>query len=120
MLPRLLAAAVLLAHLAFILFDILGGVLVAWRRWFVFIHIPAAIWGVIIEVSGWICPLTYIENHLRREAGQSGYPESFIEHYLLPVIYPAGLTGETQVMLAIAVVGINMAVYAAIFLLRQA
>jgi len=120
MLPRLLADAVLLTHLAFILFVILGGVLVMWRRWFVFIHIPAAIWGVLIEVSGWICPLTYLENHLRRQAGQSGYAESFIEHYLLPVIYPAGLTRDTQFMLAMAVIVINVAVYGAIFLRRKA
>ncbi len=120
MLPRLLADTVLLAHLAFILFVILGGALVAWRRWLVFIHIPAAIWGVIIEVSGWICPLTYLENHFRRQAGQTGYADSFIEHYLLPVIYPAGLTHDTQLTLAIAVIAINVAVYAALFLRRKA
>jgi len=120
MLPRLLADTVLLAHLAFILFVILGGVLVMWRRWFIFIHIPAAIWGVFIEVSGWICPLTYLENHLRRQAGQGGYTESFIEHYLLPVIYPAGLTRDTQFTLAVVVIAINVAVYGAIFLRRKA
>jgi hypothetical protein len=120
MLPRLLADAVLVTHLAFILFVILGGALVAWRRWFVFIHIPAAIWGVLIEVSGWICPLTYLENHLRRQAGQDGYTESFIEHYLLPVIYPEGLTRETQFTLAIVVIAINVSVYVTLFLRRRA
>ncbi len=111
MLYRLAAEGILLLHLAFIVFVVLGAALAARRRWFILVHFPAALWGVFVEVTGRVCPLTYAENYLRVKAGQSGYAESFIEHYLLAVIYPAGLTREVQFLLAAAVVVINVAIY---------
>jgi hypothetical protein len=107
-----LADLVLILHLAFIFFIVLGGILVArWPR-MVWAHLPAAFWGVLIELAGWICPLTPLENDLRRRAGQSAYSESFVEHYLMPVIYPEELTRNVQLLLAFAVFAWNAAIYA--------
>ena len=117
---RLAAEVVLLLHLAFILFALLGAAFAARRRWLVVVHLPAAAWGFFVELSGRICPLTYAENFLRIKAGQSGYTESFIEHYLLAVIYPAGLTREVQFVLAAVVVVVNVAIYAWLFYPRRA
>lgn len=112
MIPRLLADAVLLLHLAFILFVVLGGFLV-WRlprlAW---IHLPAAAWGAFVEISGRLCPLTPLENHLRRLAGEAGYAGGFIEHYLVPLIYPAGLAPAAHWALGAGVIAINGAAYA--------
>jgi hypothetical protein len=105
------ADAVLLAHFAFIVFVLFGAMLVVRWRWIVFAHLPAAAWGFFVEVSGRICPLTYVENYLRERAGESGYSQGFIEHYLLPVIYPAGLTQEVQYALAGVVVLVNVLAY---------
>jgi hypothetical protein len=120
MLYRLAADAVLLLHLAFIVFALLGAAFAARRRWLVVVHLPAAAWGFFVELTGRICPLTYAENFLRIRAGQSGYTESFIEHYLLAVIYPAGLTREVQFVLAGVVIVINVAIYAWLFYPRRA
>ena len=113
---RLLADALVVGHLAFIVFALFGGLLVAWRTWLVWLHLPAALWGVWIETSGSICPLTPWENQLRRLAGDAGYPGGFVEHYLIPVIYPAGLTPAIQIALAIVVVTVNAAIYSVILL----
>ena len=120
MLYRLAAEAVLLLHLAFIVFALLGAAFAARRRWLIVVHLPAAAWGFFVELTGRICPLTYAENFLRIKAGQSGYTESFIEHYLLAVLYPAGLTREVQFVLAGVVVVINVAIYAWLFCFRRA
>jgi len=106
------ADIVLLLHASFVLFVLLGGLAVLrWRRvaWF---HLPAALWGVIIELGGWICPLTYLENHLRRMGGGAGYSVTFIERYLMPLLYPLGLTRHTQLVFGISALLINLAVYA--------
>jgi hypothetical protein len=108
---RLAADVVLLVHLAFILFALLGGALALRWRWMPLVHVPAAVWGFFIELSGRICPLTHLENYLRVKAGQSGYATSFIEHYLLAIIYPAGLTRVLQLVLACVVVIVNTAIY---------
>lgn len=109
---RLLANAVVLIHALFIVFILCGGFL-AWRwRWVAAIHVPCAIWGVLIEYFGWICPLTPLENSLRARAGQEGYSGGFIEHYVLPVIYPAGLTPRVQMMLGTFVLVVNALAYA--------
>lgn len=114
MLYRLLADAVVTFHGLFILFVVCGG-FVAWRRggrWVAAIHLPCAVWGMLIEFRGWICPLTPLENSLRARAGQAGYSGGFIEHYLLPAMYPAGLTPRIQTALGSAVLVINAVAYA--------
>ncbi len=118
MLYRVLAGAVVVTHLAFVLFVVLGGLLAfRWRRvpW---LHLPAAVWGVAIELGGWICPLTPLENLLRRRAGLEGYGGGFIEHTLIPVLYPQGLTRPTQIALGLVVIATNVTVYT--LLLRRA
>lgn len=119
MLYRLAAEGVLLLHLAFIVFVVLGAAIAARWRWLPFIHVPAATWGFFVELTGRVCPLTYAENYLRIKAGQSGYSESFIEHYLLAIIYPGGLTREVQLVLAAAVILINVASYGWLFYTRR-
>lgn len=115
-----LADLTLLVHLGFIGFVAAGGLLVLrWPR-LAWLHLPAAIWGVAIEVSGWICPLTPLENHWRRKAGQAGYEGGFIEHYLTAAIYPEGLTRTAQWLIALGVLAINLAVYAAVWRRRAA
>jgi hypothetical protein len=111
----LLADLVLIVHATFIVFVVLGGLLVLWRRAVIWLHLPAAAWGILIEFQGWICPLTFIENDLRRAAGGSDYPGGFIDHYLTPLVYPAALTHETQVMLGSATLLVNVVVYALVW-----
>jgi hypothetical protein len=114
---RILADLVVLLHLLFIVFVVAGGLLgLQWKR-LILLHLPAAAWSAFIEFSGWICPLTPLENHFRGMAGRKGYTGGFIEHHLLPIIYPAGLTHEIQIFLGLLVVILNLAVYA--FLLRR-
>jgi hypothetical protein len=109
---HLLAAnAVLLVHLFFICLVMLGGLIVLRRPWFAVVHVPAAVWGALVEALGWYCPLTDLENALLRRAGEEGYAGGFVAHYLLAVIYPDGLTRETQIVLAGLIVLINAAVY---------
>lgn len=117
---RLAADAVLLVHLAFILFALLGAALTPRWRWIPLVHVPAAAWGFFVELTGRICPLTDLENYLRIKAGQSGYAESFIEHYLLAIIYPTGLTREVQFVLAGVVIIINTAIYGWLVYARRA
>lgn len=111
MIYRLLADLLVIAHLLFILFVLLGGLLVLWRNWVAWLHIPAACWGVLVEFNGWICPLTPMENRLRAIAGEHSYDSGFIEHYLLPLIYPTSLTANIQLILGITVIVVNLAVY---------
>ena len=109
---RLLADAVVAFHGLFIVFVILGSFL-AWRwRFVAVVHIPCALWGMLIEYRGWICPLTPLENSLRMRAGQAGYSGGFIEHYLVPAMYPSGLTPRIQAALGTAVLVINVFAYA--------
>lgn len=120
MIYRYAADAVLLLHLAFIMFVMLGGLLIVWWRYIVFLHLPALIWGVFVELTGRICPLTILENTLRIKAGAAGYSESFVEHYLLGVIYPDGITREIQYFLGALVAVINLAIYlGGFYYLRQ-
>jgi hypothetical protein len=105
------ADAVLVLHFAFVLFVALGALLVLrWPR-SAWIHLPAAAWGVAIEFGGWICPLTPLENHLRRLAGDAPYRGDFIARYLMPVLYPDGLTREAQLALGSAALLFNAALY---------
>lgn len=108
---RILADGVLVLHLAFILFVIFGGLLVArWPR-VAWLHLPAVAWGAWVEFAGWVCPLTPLENWLRRRGGLPGYASAFVEHYLLPLLYPATLTRGLQCALGAAALLINAAVY---------
>jgi hypothetical protein len=119
MLYRVLAALVLTTHLAFVLFVVLGALLVLrWPR-LAWIHIPATMWGVLIEYSGWICPLTPLENWLRFRGGEAGYAGGFVEHYLLRTLYPAGLTRLTQLILGTLVLVINAAAYSTLVLRKR-
>jgi hypothetical protein len=112
------AAAVLLIHFGFILFVLAGSMLALRYRWIVAIHVPAAVWGFVVELTGRGCPLTAVENFLLTKAGQTGYSESFVEHYLLPIIYPNAMTRGIQIALASSVVVINLLLYGWLFLYR--
>lgn len=107
----LLADLVVGLHVVFVAFVVLGGLLVLrWPR-VAYVHVPAAVWGAAIEFAGWTCPLTPLENWLRRQAGDSGYSGGFIENYLLPVLYPSALTRDIQLVLGLLVIAINLAIY---------
>jgi hypothetical protein len=109
------ADAIVALHFAFVLFVVLGASLVLrWPRvaWF---HVPAVIWGALVEFTGWICPLTPLENRLRRSAGETGYQGDFIAHYVLPMLYPNGLTRQDQLVLGGAALAINIAIYTLAF-----
>lgn len=110
-----LANIVLLIHGLFIAFVVLGGLLVLWKPWFARLHLPALTWGATVVGMGWICPLTPLENNLRQIAGQQGLDGGFIEHYLLSVIYPEGLTREIQVLLAALLIINNLTVYVVLY-----
>lgn len=112
MLYAWLATAVVALHLAFVVFVVAGGLLV--RRWprLAWLHLPCAAWGIYVELAGKICPLTPLENSLRRRAGEAGYAEGFLEHYLVAIVYPSGLTPTLQWLLAGLAIGANLAVYA--------
>jgi len=111
MLYRLSADLIVVLHLCFVLFVLFGGLLLLrWER-LVWLHVPAVIWGVFVEFSGWICPLTPLENWLRTQAGETGYPGDFIAQYFLALLYPAELTRDMQFVLGTLVAAINLAVY---------
>jgi hypothetical protein len=111
MIWRALADLVLLIHLAFIVFVIVGGFFASRWRWLPWIHLPAVAWAIILEFSGWICPLTPLENSLRQASGEAGYPGGFLEHYLVPVVYPEALTPEIQIYIGLGVLLINGMAY---------
>ena len=111
MVYRALADIVLVLHLAFIVFVVAGGLLALRWRWAPLLHLPAAFWGVVIEISGGVCPLTPLENALRHTAGSSGNPGGFIEQYLVPAVYPSALSHSAQLALAGLVVAVNIFVY---------
>jgi len=116
---RALADLILVVHFAFVLFVVLGGLLVLRWRWIAFLHIPAAIWGVLIEYTGGICPLTPLENALRRSGGEAGYSGGFIQHYIQPLLYPAGLTRGTQMVLGSLALAVNLTAYGVVIARRN-
>jgi hypothetical protein len=110
-----LADLIVAVHALFVLFVAVGGLLaLRWPR-VAWVHIPAALWGAFIELTGRICPLTPLENRIRDEAGQAGYQGDFIAHYVLPVIYPAGLTYKAQLTLGVLVIAANIAIYSIVW-----
>lgn len=109
---RIGADVVLIVHFLFVLFVIFGGLLVIrWPR-FAWVHVPVAIYGVVIEFLGFICPLTPLENSLRERGGEAGYSGGFIEHYITATIYPSGLTRRIQIVLGVGVLVLNVGIYA--------
>lgn len=115
MLYHLAANAVALLHLAFIVFVVAGGFLLL--RWpgLAWVHLPAAVWGSLIEFAGWFCPLTRLENVLLERAGQAGYDEGFVAHYVFPLIYPAGLTRGIEIAIGLFVLALNAGIYVRVF-----
>jgi len=107
----LAANLILLLHLAFICLVAVGGLIAMRFPRFAFIHIPAAIWGFLVEALGWYCPLTELETTLLLRAGETGYESGFLEHYLMALIYPADLTRQTQIFLATAILAVNVGLY---------
>lgn len=111
MLYQIFADLVVILHLAFVAFVLFGGLLaLRWRR-VAWLHLPAVAWGATVEFGGWICPLTPLETWLRMQGGESGYSSDFIEHYLLPLLYPIGLTRGMQFWFGTAVLVVNVAIY---------
>lgn len=109
---RILADLVLVVHGLFVAFVVFGGLLTLWRPRMAYWHLPALVWGAVVVGMGWICPLTPLEVSLRQQAGQQGYAGGFIEHYLLGIIYPDGITRTTQMVLAALLIVGNIVVYA--------
>ncbi|MGD8629138.1 MAG: DUF2784 domain-containing protein [Gammaproteobacteria bacterium] len=115
MLYSFAADVLLVLHLAFIVFVMLGGLLLLKWQWFIYLHLPAVAWGILVELQGWLCPLTPLEQDFRMLAGESGYSGGFVQHYLLPIIYPAGLTRDMQTILAASVIVTNLVIYTVIY-----
>ncbi len=112
---NLAATAIAILHLLFILFVLFGGLLVLrWPR-VMWLHLPAAVWGALIEFAGWWCPLTRWENYFLREAGRAGYGGGFVAHYIMPLIYPAGLTRGLEIGIGIFVLALNLLIYMRVF-----
>lgn len=119
MFRSLLADLVLVAHLGFVVFAVLGGLLALRVRWLPLVHLPCVAWGAFVELTGRVCPLTPLENALRQSAGETGYTGSFIEQYLVPIVYPDALSPAVQLFLAAGLVGINLAIYARVLWQRR-
>jgi len=114
-----LATAVVVFHMAFVAFVVVGGFLALRWRSLVWLHVPAAVWGALIEFGGWTCPLTPLEHALRARAGEAGYRGGFIEHYILRALYPNGLTRTIQWILGTGVIAINVVAYTLIIRQRR-
>ncbi|MCG6957070.1 MAG: DUF2784 domain-containing protein [Gemmatimonadetes bacterium] len=119
MASELFANLVLALHVAFVSFVVAGGVLVLWWPGVAWAHIPCALWGAWVEISGWVCPLTPLEVSLRRSAGEAGYTGGFLQHYVVSTLYPAQLTRGVQIVLGVAVLAFNLAMYALVLARRQ-
>lgn len=111
MICKIIADFLVFLHFNFILFVVGGGVFALKYRRLIFLHTPAVIWAALLEFNAWICPLTVWENHYRRLAGEAGYEGGFIQQYLLPIIYPTGLTADVQWILGLGVIGVNVLIY---------
>jgi hypothetical protein len=116
---RLLADAVLIAHALFVGWVVFGGLTAFWKPRLIWLHLPALAWGAAVAAMGWICPLTPLENALRVRAGMDAYSGDFIHHYLVPLLYPAGLTRDAQALLAGLLLGGNALVYALLYRRRH-
>jgi hypothetical protein len=110
-LPKLLADIIILLHLAFIIFVVFGALLVLYRRWVAWLHIPMVLWSSVVNITPWLCPLTPLENLFRRQAGETGYAGGFIAHYIAPLIYPEGMSYDMGMMVGGFVFIWNMMIY---------
>jgi len=119
MIFRLLADLTVVVHLAFVFFILFGGVLVIRRPAIAWVHLPVVAWGALLEFGGWICPLTPLENYLRARGGEAVYEGSFVERYVMPLLYPQALTRELQFVLGGVVLALNAAIYAVAFTRRR-
>ncbi|CAG1005635.1 hypothetical protein BURK1_03224 [Burkholderiales bacterium] len=119
MIDRLAADAVVALHVAYIAFACLGGLLALRHPGWALAHLPAAAWGAYAELSATVCPLTPLENHFRRRAGEAGYGGGFVEHYVMPLLYPAGLTQDIQAWLGVFLLALNAAIYALVIARRR-
>ena len=113
-----LAKSVLLIHLVFIVFVTFGSILLFANNKYIYFHLPCVVWGIYIQLSSSVCPLTYLENWLLFYAGLEKYKSGFLDNYIIPIIYPENLTVETQIHLGFALIIINLVVYVIFFLKR--
>lgn len=116
---QLAVDAIVLLHFSFVVFVLFGGVLLIWWRKIAWLHIPAVVWGALIEFTGWICPLTPLENRLRDQAGLEMYEGDFVMRYIMPVLYPEDLTRSLQIVIGLIVVLINLGFYSYVFIYRK-
>ena len=116
---NILADLIVLIHCVFVLFSVLGAFLIIRWRMMLWFHLPAVLWAAWIEFSGGICPLTPLENWLRLKSGDAAYSDDFVAHYLLPLLYPSGLSRNIQIVLGIIVVAINLLLYGYVFVLQK-
>jgi len=112
---KLAADTIVVLHFSFVLFVLFGALLLLKWRWLVWLHIPALIWGILVELNGWLCPLTPLENRLREHAGLGQYHGDFVMHYIMPVLYPADLTRTMQIGFGLTVVIVNLVIYYYVF-----
>jgi hypothetical protein len=119
MIYRITADCILLLHLTFTLFAVLGGLLLLRRPSLLWIHLAAVVWGVTVEWANWICPLTPLENFLREKGGEAGYAGGFIDHYVARFLYPENLTIELRYLLGLALIAANLTIYGYVFLARR-
>jgi Protein of Unknown function (DUF2784) len=115
----MIADVVVVLHLAFIIFVMFGGTLVFFLPKVIWLHIPCVIWGIAIELTGWICPLTPLENLFRVQGGEVPYSGDFVIHSLESIIYPQGLTRELQIFFGVLVISVNVIVYGNLYLMRK-
>ena len=116
---RILANLVLAFHFVFVLFSVLGGFLVLWKRWIAWLHVPSVLWSSFVNLFSHVCPLTPIENRFRHLAGEAGYEEGFIQHYVAPLVYPGGMPRRMELIAGYSVLIWNAFVYAFVVLRRR-
>ncbi|HSB30995.1 MAG TPA: DUF2784 domain-containing protein [Candidatus Sulfobium mesophilum] len=119
MLFKVCADIVLLTHFAFVIFAVLGGFIVLWKNRAAWIHVPVVLWSSVVNLASWVCPLTPLENWFLAKAGQSGYRGGFVQHYIDPLVYPAGMPRDMELIAGISVLVWNAAVYAVVLIRRR-
>jgi hypothetical protein len=116
---RILGNLVLAFHFAFVVFSVLGGFLVLWKRWITWFHVPSVLWSSLVNLFSRVCPLTPLENRFRHLVGQAGYEGGFIQHYIAPLVYPGGMPRRLELIAGFSVLIWNIFVYALVVALRR-